>query len=204
MGSVGKSTNIYNNIKFAPSDDDIISATDYFEGTDVSVNTSLADWKDSVDNMVQRGDVPLAVTKYLRNSSVNYRLREDSELNNEDKRLIRELDAYINKSPLKQDTFLYSGLSGDISPESFQIGQTQTIKSYVSTSPDPIYAAGYAGTNTVLQIEASKGTHVGKAYYEDSTGTEGILARNSKFTTISKRKAKISGELYTIIRVKVK
>jgi hypothetical protein len=74
---------------------------------------------------------------------------------------------------------------------------------FLSTSPDPIYSRGYAQTDVLLQIETTKETHIGKTYYEDSTGTEGILGRNHTYQYVGESEETINGEKVKIIKVRI-
>lgn len=218
MGSVGKNDVLSSSdlsayapaYDYAGEDSDRSDInTSYFEGVEnMPVNTNLNDWVDEANGEYTTWEKG-TLQSYMDNSDINSKLRDNPDLANA---VTRNLDTIISNHTLDKDTILYSGLSNDsvknLALDTLKAGDTFKIPAYVSTSPDPIYAAGYtlsgSGTPTVLQISAPAGTNIAKMYFDSAYGTEGLLARNSAFEVVSKRQGKINGESVRIVRVRIR
>lgn len=199
--SSGKSSIVNNNVKIANLDpNDVFNPQGYFSGTNQQVSTDLSKWVSDADESIT--GYGRAVGLYVANSSVNDRIMNNSVTLN-DRTLIDSLDSWIGNSKLSKDTILYSGLSEE-KIKLFNSKKSVTVKSYTSTSPDPVYAFGYSQSSkipTLLKVHAKKGSKVGKTYYEGTSTTEGILGRNSTFNNIRKKVGKIGGNKVNIIEV---
>lgn len=200
-GNLDKRGNI-NNI--GPNKDDVISVKDYIESANgLPITEDFGKWVREVENKGISNEVGI----YMEDSSINDRLlKGTSALSDQDKRYIEKLDEFAKSSTLTHDTVLYSGLTDRAAQfwNSRREGSSPMWQSYMSTSPDPIYASGYtlaSGANTMLEIHASAGTPIGKTYYDDSTGTEGVLGRLMRFKIGKSYSKTIDGEKVKIIRV---
>lgn len=189
------------NSKYGPDTDDItVSAKEYFKDTSVPVNTSLAAWKKEADSK----GIPDFVYDYMEDSSVNEVLRSGEPLSGEDKSLVSQMDTFCKSSSVPAGTILYSGLTSDDSVNFWSGKKGTQYPAFLSVSPDPVYSRSYGmNTDTVLQIETSKTTPIGKTYYEDSTGTEGVLGRNNRFEYVGESFQTINGDKVKIIRVRI-
>ena len=182
--------------------------TQYFNGVQgMPVNTSLNDWVDEANTYQRQEQIILG--RYMQDSSVNAKLRDNPNYKDNE---VQQLDRIINSHKLDKDTILYSGLSndsfGNVNVSSLKVGDTFSVGAYVSTSPDPVYASGYAlsssNTPTVLQISAVKGTPIAKMYYESAYGTEGLLGRGNKFEVTGFSNGQVQGEKVRIVKVKLR
>lgn len=202
MGSVGSIIqSASSKAAFAPSDEDIISRENYYNDTDVPVNVSAKAWQEEVDSK----GVPNDVYHYMDDSSINERLRTN-QLTTEDSRSLDSLDKFTRRDTLKAGDIVYSGVSSEKMLQLFdkKAGSIVNLPSYLSVSPDPTYAHGYGvNTGTVLKIVTSSDTRIGKTYYEDSTGTEGIFGRGRRYKIGKSYFSKIGGERVRIIEVSV-
>lgn len=197
MGSIGKLNNAASvGLQYGPDENDVYDVKKYFEGTDLPVNISLKDWVEEVD----RKGIPNAVSRYMDNSSINDDLRKGQSNGSV------QLDNFINTSKVNAGSTLYSGITSNetLSLWDKPEGSKVRYKAYLSTSPDPVYARGYSlNTDVMLKINVTKDTSVGKTYYADSTGTEGILGRNTSFTISKKYYRKVNGKKIRIIEVSI-
>lgn len=193
-----KSGLLQENAKYAPSSADVTNPKDYFKDTSVKVNSSLSNWTKDAD----KTGIPSEVYRYMDNSSINNKLRKGTELTSADKSMVDKLDKFTRSGSVPKGTILYSGLTSDDMVKFWDNpGDTISYPSFLSTSPDPVYARGYGmNTDTVMQITVSKDTNIGKTYYEGSTGTEGILGRNNKFKIIGESFETINGERVRVIK----
>ena len=203
MGSTGTSSNW--RIENAPAWDylgdgegrDNIN-TGYFDGvTMMRADTNLNDWIDeaaSYSSWEQR-----ILQSYVQDSSINSKLRDDPTYWDDE---VGNLDTIIATHTLDKDTTLFSGLSNksvaNVDLSTIKTGDTFSIPTYLSTSPDPVYASGYAlgsgnSEPTVLEIHAPKGTNIAKTFYDDVYGTEGVLGRHTTFRRIGDKIGSVNG-----------
>ena len=189
------------NGKYGPSADDITtSGKEYFKDTSVKVNTSLANWKEEVD----KKGIPDSVNDYMVDSSLNDTLRSGGQLKGGQRQQLESLDNFTTSSSVPAGTMLYSGITSAESLRFWEGKKEIKYPAFLSTSPDPVYARGYGmNTNTMLQIECSKDTKIGKTYYQDSTGTEGILGRNRTYQIIGESEEMVDGDKVKLIKVRI-
>lgn len=213
MGSTGTSSNW--RIENAPAWDylgdgegrDNIN-TRYFDGvTMMRADTNLNDWIDeaaSYSSWEQR-----ILQSYVQDSSINSKLRDDPTYWDDE---VGNLDTIIATHTLNKDTTLFSGLSnksiGNVDIDAVKVGETFTINPYLSASPDPVYAGGYAlgsgnSVPTMLEIRAPKGTHLAKTFYDDVYGTEGILGRRTTYRKLGEKLGSVNNHGIRVITVEV-
>lgn len=181
--------------KYGPAVEDV-GPGNYFSGTDVPVNISLKDWVKEADTK----GVPNEVLRYMTNSSINQSLRNGST------NYSNVIDSFTRSSTVPSGSVLYSGLSS-AQMENFWNQSSGTViqyPAYLSTSPDPVYARGYASnTDVVLKITTTKRTSIGKTYYSGTNGTEGILGRNTRYTIGKQYYSRIQGDRVRIIEITI-
>lgn len=192
--------------QYWPDSNDVIDPSKYFNDTNLPVNVSLTNWKQDVDKMGIWNEVGL----YMEDSSINDKMKNGT-LTPEEQKFVNQLNMFTQTSWLRQGQVVYSGLN----EKSLQLfdkptGETVQPNSFVSVSPDPVYAGGYTlGTEAkaMLKIVPSdklaNGVHIGKTYYQDSTGTEGIFSSRFKYKIGKKYYRKVSGQRVKIIEVVV-
>lgn len=188
---------------FGPTEGDVISVKDYFNDTTLPVNYSLAKWKREVDEI----GIPDSVYNYMNNSSINDRMKSGN-LSQSDNQQVEQLKKFTLSSKLPKGTILYSGISTKNSLNLWDKNIGDVIKpgSFLSASPDPIYARGYSlNTDTMVKIINNRSTlRVGKTYYQDSTGTEAILHPRHQYIIHKKYWRKIGHTKIRIIEVYIK
>ena len=213
MGSTGSNSNW--RIDNAPAwdymgdgDDRTDINTAYFDGlSGMKVDTNLNDWVDDANEYTTSEQT--ALQRYVSNSSVNTKLRSDPNYRDAE---VAALDRIIAGHTLDKDTTLFSGLSnssiGNANFDTIKTGDTFTIPTFLSTSPDPIYAGGYTLSSsnsnpTVLEIRTRKGDHVAKTYYDNVYGTEGVMVRNTSFRVVGTKRGSVNGGSVRVIVVEV-
>lgn len=186
------------NRKNGPAEEDANKS--YFDNTSVEVTANLKDWvKDS-----DKTGIPQVAGLYMDDSSINDSLVNHSTLSSREQNFVNHMDKFTESGTVKAGTNLYVGLVSNDKISMWDKDGKIKYPAYLSTTPDPVYAKGYSiNTDTMLKIEVTKDTKIGKMYYSDSTGTEGVLGRNNTFEKVGESVETIRGEKIRVITVRM-